>query len=479
LGLVQAVFSLHKEKVKHVPKQINKPPVETGKTYTIDITGLGHSGEGVGRYQDFTVFVPNALPGEKITAVITTVKKTYAVGRLDTVQIPSPHRTTPDCGIYRECGGCQLQHLSYQEQLKVKRSQVVDAVTRIGKLPDVIVHPTIGAENPWYYRNKMQFPVGRKNGKVVIGCYSQGSHDIVDTDNCLIQHQTNNDIVRAVRDVVDELGIAAYEEQTGQGVLRHVLGRVGTATGEVMVVLVTATERLPQRGALIECLKSKIPGLVSIVQNVNPRRTNIIMGDKTMTLWGQDTITDKLGEFTFAISARSFFQVNTAQAEVLYSQAVKYAQLTGSETVIDAYCGTGTITLFLARQAAKVYGIEIVEPAIIDARQNAVNNKVDNVEFLVGDAVDIMPDLFKQGIRPDVIVVDPPRAGCEQKVLETFVKMEPQRIVYVSCNPASLARDLAVLDGLGYITQEIQPVDMFAQTSHVECTAWLKRKHSP
>lgn len=457
-------------------QQKTKPPVETGKTYTIDITGLGHSGEGVGRYQDFTVFVPDALPGETVAAAITTVKKTYAIGRLQAVYTPSPHRVAPACGIYQECGGCQLQHLSYQEQLNIKRQQVIAAITRIGKLSEVIVHPTLGADNAWYYRNKMQFPIGRKQGKVVIGCFSQGSHDIVDTDNCLIQHQTNNEIVREVRAAVEQLGIDTYDEHTGQGVLRHVLGRVGTATGEVMVVLITATERLPQREKLIERLINTIPGLVSIIQNVNPKRTNVIMGDKTITLWGRDTITDKLGEFTFNISARSFFQVNTSQAEVLYNQAVKYAKLTGTETVIDAYCGTGTITLFLARHAAKVYGIEIVKPAIIDARKNAANNNVDNTEFIVGDAVDIMPELFKQGIRPDVIVVDPPRAGCEHKVLETFVKMEPKRIVYVSCNPASLARDLAVLQGLGYITKEIQPVDMFSQTFHVECVALIERE---
>lgn len=457
-------------------KQQVTAPVEAGKTYNITITGLGHSGEGVGRYQDFTVFVPGALPGEQITAQITTVKKNYAVGRVTAIEVPSPHRIPPECGIYQECGGCQLQHLTYQEQLNVKRQQVVDAITRIGKLPDVIVHPTLGADDPWYYRNKMQFPVGLQQGKVVVGCYSQGSHDIVDTDNCLIQHQTNNAIVREVRTVIAELKIEPYNEHTGQGVIRHVLGRVGTATGEVMVVLVTATDRLPKQDQLIERLKAKIPGLVSLVQNINPKRTNIIMGNKTVTLWGQDTITDKLGEFCFAISARSFFQVNTVQAEVLYNQAVKYAGLTGSETVIDAYCGTGTITLFLARKAKKVYGIEIVEPAILDARKNAVNNNVANVEFMVGDAVQVMPRLFKQGIRPDVIVVDPPRAGCEQKVLETFVNMEPKRIVYVSCNPASLARDLAVLAEKGYVVKEVQPVDMFSQTFHVESVALIERK---
>ncbi|MBP2635160.1 MAG: rlmCD [Firmicutes bacterium] len=451
-------------------------PVEKGQTYTIEITGLGHSGEGVGRYQDFTVFVSGALTGETVAAVITTVKKTYAIGKLSTVTTPSPHRTKPACEIYSLCGGCQLQHVSYEEQLSVKRQQVVDAITRIGKLPEVVVHPTLGAANPWYYRNKMQFPVGRKNSKVVVGCYAQGSHDIIDTDNCLIQHQINNDIAREVRTAIQELGIEPYDEHTGQGVIRHVLGRVGTTTGQIMVVLVTATERLPKEQALIERLTASIPGLVSIIQNINPKRTNIIMGHKTITLWGQDTISDKLGEFTFAISARSFFQVNTVQAEVLYNQAVKYAGLTGSETVIDAYCGTGTITLFLARHAAKVYGIEIVEPAILDARQNAITNHVTNAEFIVGDAVDIMPHMFKQGIKPDVIVVDPPRAGCEQKILETFVNMQPKRIVYVSCNPASLARDLAVLNDLGYKTIEIQPVDMFAQTFHVECVALIERE---
>jgi 23S rRNA (uracil1939-C5)-methyltransferase len=462
-----------------VPKQVANLPVAKGQAYAINITGLGHSGEGVGRYQDFTVFVPGALPGETVTAEITTVKKTYAVGRLTGVDTPSPHRIMPECGIYSQCGGCQLQHLSYEEQLQVKRQQVADAVTRIGKLPEVVIHSTLGAADPWYYRNKMQFPVGSKQGKVVIGCFSQGSHDIVDTDHCLIQHQSNNAIVQAVRAIIAELGIEPYNEQTGQGVIRHILGRVGTATGEIMVVLVTATDRLPKREALIERLRANIAGLVSIVQNINPKRTNIIMGDKTVTLWGRDTITDKLGEFSFNISARSFFQVNTLQAEVLYNQAVHYAGLTGSETVIDAYCGTGTITLFLARHAAKVYGIEIVEPAIRDARQNALNNQVDNAEFIVGDAVEVMPRLYKQGIRPDVIVVDPPRAGCEQKVLETFARMEPQRIVYVSCNPASLARDLAVLDGLGYVTREIQPVDMFPMTFHVECCVLLQRKHNP
>ena len=452
-------------------------PVKAGGTYKVTISGLGHSGEGVGKYQDFTIFVPLALPGETVEVTVSQVKKNYAKGRLKRIVETAAHRAQPRCGIFAECGGCQLQHLDYQGQLAVKHRTVADAMARIAKLPEVVVHPTIGAADPWYYRNKMQFPVGRSGGKTVMGCYSLGTHNIIDTDECLIQHETNNVIVRQVRQVITSLGIAPYDEATGEGVIRHVLGRVGTASGEVMVVLVTATWELPHKDKIIDSLKRNIPGIVSIVQNVNRRKTNIILGDHTKTLWGRDTITDNLGDFTFHISALSFFQVNTAQAKVLYDKAVEYAGLTGGETVIDAYCGTGTITLFLAQRAAKVYGIEMVEPAVLDARRNAADNGVDNVEFIVGDAVEVMPRLFERGIRPHTVVVDPPRAGCEAKVLETFVSMQPRRIVYVSCNPASLARDLALLAQKGYQAKEVQPVDMFPHTYHVETVTLLQRKH--
>ena len=457
-------------------KSIQSLPVKKGSIYDIDIVGLGHSGEGVGRYQDFTVFVPQALPGELVAVEISDVKKSYAKGRLVRIKTHSDKRAQPVCAIYDECGGCQLQHLDYEAQLEIKRQQVVDAVTRIGKQPNVQVHPTIGADNPWQYRNKMQFPVGNVKGEIAIGCFAQGSHDIINTENCHIQHEFNNMIAREIRSVIASLGISVYDEMTGTGVIRHVLGRVGTATGEIMAVLVTATDSLPQQDKVIDELRKRIPGIVSIVQNVNSKRTNIIMGNKTRTLWGKDTITDRLGEFVFDISARSFFQVNTQQASVLYNKAVEYAELSGTETVIDAYCGTGTITLFLARNSAKVYGIEIIEQAISDAKRNAIRNNVLNTDFIVGDAVEIMPQMFKKGIRPDVIVVDPPRAGCDRIVLETFVNMQPKRIIYVSCNPASLARDIAVLAEYGYETREIQPVDMFPQTSHVECVALIQRK---
>lgn len=460
-----------------VKKQI--APVTAGSRYTVEIIGLGHSGEGVGRFQDFTIFVSQALPGEVVEVQVSEVKKNYAKAKLTGVKQASAERVEPLCSVYQSCGGCQLQHLSYAGQLNAKRQQVVDAVTRIGKLADVAVHPTLGAANPWYYRNKMQFPVGKAGGKVAVGCYSQGTHAIINTENCCIQHAVNNTIADQVRRIVTEFNIPTYDERTGEGVIRHVMGRVGTATGEVMVALVTAVDKLPSQEKVIAALRQAIPGLTSIVQNVNPKRGNIIMGETTRTIWGKDTITDKLGDLTFHISARSFFQVNTEQTVLLYGKAVEYAGLTGQETVIDAYCGTGTITLFLAGQAAKVYGIEIVKPAIADAWQNAQTNKIENVEFIAGDAVEVMPELYRNGVRPEVIVVDPPRAGCEPKVLETFVKMKPERIVYVSCNPASLARDLAILSEQGYQTMEIQPVDMFPHTHHVECVAKLIRKHIP
>ena len=450
-------------------------PVEKGKTYRIHIDRLGTSGEGVGRADGFTVFVTGALPGEDVEARIAEVKKTYARGQLVQVVKASKDRVVPLCPIYADCGGCQLQHLSYAAQLRAKRQQVIDAVTRIGKRPDLPVHATLGAVEPWHYRNKMQFPVGREKGQTIIGCFAQGSHRIIDTRDCQIQAAGNNAILNAVRDVVNELRISVYDEDHHRGVLRHVMGRVGEK-GDLMVCLVTATPQLPHEREVIKLLRKKLPQMVSLQQNIQTYHNNVILGRETRLLWGRPTILDRIGRLDFHISPRSFFQVNTAQAEVLYSKALEYANLQGEETVIDAYCGTGTITLFLARHAREVIGIEIVKPAIHDAEKNARDNGSKNAQFLVGDATEVMPRLYRQGVRADVVVVDPPRAGCTPTVLETFAHMQPQRIVYVSCNPASLARDIAILDDLGYTAQEVQPVDMFPMTSHVESVALIVRK---
>ncbi|WP_346356272.1 23S rRNA (uracil(1939)-C(5))-methyltransferase RlmD [Azotosporobacter soli] len=450
-------------------------PVVKEREYEIEISGLGHSGEGVGKYQGFTVFVPYALPQETVRVRIEKVKKTYAIGRLQKVLKESVNRRKPPCPVYYQCGGCQLQHLNYVGQLNVKRDMVVAAVARIGKLDSVPVFEVLGAADEWNYRNKMQFPIGKDGKKTLCGCYAAGSHRVIDIESCLIQRSVNDRIAQAVKQYADRFKVEVYNEESGRGVLRHVMGRSGNATGEALAVIVTSGAVLPKEQELVKLLREVAPELVGIVQNINDRQTNVVLGTENRTLWGRDMLKESLGPLTFSVSPHSFFQVNTKQALRLYETALEYANLSGSETVIDAYCGTGTISLFLAQKAAKVYGFEIVEAAIRDANKNAQENDVSNALFQVGDVVETLPKLVKSGVRPDVIVVDPPRAGCAQPVLEMFAAMQPERIVYVSCNPASLARDLAILAEQGYKTAKIQPVDMFPQTFHVESVALLER----
>lgn len=342
---------------------------------------------------------------------------------------------------------------------------------------DIIIHPTMPSVHEWHYRNKMQFPIGRsKKEGIIVGCYAHSSHNIINTENCHIQKHTNNVIANAVREMATKFKLSVYDEKTHYGLLRHVVGRTNRDETECMVVLVTAQPKIPRVREIVNFLRSKIPNLTSVVQNINTGRNNIIMGKECKILWGASHITDRLGSLKFKISALSFFQVNTEQAEKLYECALKYANLTGKETVIDGYCGTGTISLFLAQKAKKVYGMEIVPEAIRDAIANARDNNIRNAEFLTGDAAKLMPQLYRKGLRPDVIVTDPPRAGCAPEVLKTFAAMRPKRIVYVSCNPASLARDIGILDELGYKATEIQPVDMFPQTGHVESVCLLIKK---
>ena len=457
----------------------------------IKIHGLGSSGEGVGKAirsyklevsnstdnqlltpnsSLLTVFVEGALPGEEVLAEIETVKKNYAVARLLEVVKKSSERVEPFCPLYKNCGGCQLQHMSYPAQLKWKRQQVVDAIERIGKLDGVEIFDTLGMENPLRYRNKMQFPVGRN---LQIGCYARGSHKIIDAQSCPIQNIGNDKILAAVKKIAAQFNLQPYDEDTHKGFLRHVMGRVG-CDGELMIVLVTATKNFPNEKNFVRALRRELPEVTSIQQNVQTYHNNVILGRDTKILFGKPTIHDKIGKLKFNISARSFFQVNTAQAEVLYNTALDFAELRGHETIIDAYCGTGTIGLFMARRARKVIGVEVVSSAIADAKKNARENNIRNVEFFIGDAVKVLPRLVDADVHADVVVVDPPRAGCDKKVLETFATMKPAKIIYISCNPATLARDLAILKSLGYVTTKIQPVDMFPFTSHVECVAQLK-----
>lgn len=367
-----------------------------------------------------------------------------------------------------------MQHLSYEGQLAYKEKMVRDAVTRIGKLPDVPVHPIKGMENPWRYRNKSQIPFGKRDGETIAGFYRTRSHDIADTDVCIIQSEEADVVMRGLKHKLKDLGIEPYDESNHRGLLRHVVVRKGRQTGEVMVVLVTRTKKLPQKEAVISLIRELVPEVESVVQNVNPEKTNVIFGNETFTLWGKDVIEDRIGDVRFEISARSFYQVNPDQTEVLYKQALDYAQLTGDETVIDAYCGIGTISLFLAQRAKFVMGVEIVPQAIEDAKRNAELNGFTNTLFEAGPAEEVIPRWYKEGRAADVLVVDPPRKGCDPHLVGTILAQRPKRVVYVSCNPATLARDLRLLEDGGYRTKEVQPVDMFPQTTHVEAVAWLE-----
>ncbi len=453
-------------------------PVEPGKHYVIDIENMGNNGEGIGRVEGFTVFVEDAVPGDRAKVVIDEVRKSFARAHLEGVIVPSGQRVEARCPIALECGGCQLQHMDYRWQLYHKRQKVVDSMLRIGGLKNVTVHPVIGMKKPWRYRNKGQFPVGGTTGSVKTGFYARKSHQIVETDDCLIHHEVSGSVIAEVKQHMKEYGIEPYNEITGEGVIRHIVTRTGFFSGETMVVIVATSRYFPGKDELVERLVDKISGISSVVLNINDRNTNVIMGRECTTLWGKDYIIDFIGNLKFRISPLSFFQVNPVQTEVLYGKALEYAGLSGDEVVIDAYCGIGTISLFLAGKAGRVYGIEVVEAAVQDARVNAGLNGIENAEFITGKAEKIMPHLLEEGIRPDVVVVDPPRKGCEGELLDTIAHMQPDRVVYVSCNPATLARDLAYLGGKGYRTVEVQPVDMFPHTYHVECIVQIKRAES-
>ncbi|MBW8585566.1 MULTISPECIES: 23S rRNA (uracil(1939)-C(5))-methyltransferase RlmD [Bacillus] len=455
-----------------------KPPIEKNEYYDVTFEDLTHEGAGVAKVQGFPIFVPNALPEEKAQIKVTRVKKGFAFGRLIELKEESPHRTDAPCPIYKQCGGCQLQHMTYEGQLLFKQKQVKDVLERIGKLDlsNVTVHPTLGMEDPWNYRNKAQVPVGEREGGLVAGFYQQRSHDIIDMSACLIQQSKNDEAVQAVKDICTSYGVKAYNEERHKGWLRHIMVRYGVVTGEMMIVFITRTSDFPHKAKIIEDITAQFPHVKSIVQNINPNKTNVIFGNETNVIWGEEYIYDLIGDVKFAISARSFYQVNPEQTKVLYDKALEYAELQGEETVIDAYCGIGTISLFLAKQAKKVYGVEIVPEAIEDAKRNAELNGITNAEFAVGEAETVIPKWYEEGITADTLVVDPPRKGCDEALLRTIIDMKPKRVVYVSCNPGTLARDLRVLEDGGYQTLEVQPVDMFPHTNHVECCVLLVKK---
>ena len=443
---------------------------------TVIIEDMGHDGEGIGKADGYTLFVKDAVIGDVIEAKIMKVKKNYAYARLMRILEPSPHRVEPVCPMARPCGGCQLQMMDYQEQLRFKQKKIEDNLRRIGGFEQIPMEPILGMEQPFRYRNKAQFPVGTdKEGNLVTGFYAGRTHDIINNRNCYLGVEENRQVLDVVLGWMEKYGVSAYDEKTGTGLVRHILIRYGFKTGEMMVCLVINGERVPKQEALVERLR-EISGMTSITTSTNQERTNVIMGSKIRTLWGTPYISDYIGEVKYQISPLSFYQVNPVQTEKLYGTALEYAGLDGNETVWDLYCGIGTISLFLAQKAKKVYGVEIVPAAIEDARRNAELNGITNAEFFVGKAEEVLPEMYAKGeARADVIVVDPPRKGCDAALLETVVKMQPERIVYVSCDSATLARDLKWLCAEGYELKRVRGVDMFPMTGHVETVVLLSK----
>ena len=444
---------------------------------TLEIEDCGIDGEGIGKADGFTVFVKDAVIGDTVTAKIIKAKKNYGYGRLMEVLKPSPYRVEPKCEFARQCGGCQLQALSYDQQLVFKTNKVKGHLERIGGFTDIPMEPIIGMDELFHYRNKAQFPVGRnKEGKIVTGFYAGRTHNIIENRNCALGVAENKEVLDRVIAHMEKYGIEPYNEATGKGLVRHVLIRYGYFTKEVMVCLILNGNKIPKEEQLVKSL-CEIPGMTSITINVNKKHSNVILGEEIRLLWGQEYITDRIGDISYRISPLSFYQVNPMQTQKLYAKALEYADLHGQETVWDLYCGIGTISLFLAQKAKFVRGVEIVPAAIENAKENAKLNGLENTEFFVGKAEEVLPREYKKnGVYADVIVVDPPRKGCDETLLETMIEMNPERIVYVSCDSATLARDLKYLCERGYELRKVCPVDQFGMTVHVETVVLLSHK---
>jgi 23S rRNA (uracil1939-C5)-methyltransferase len=453
-------------------------PVTVGQEVNVTIDNYGSEGEGVARVEGFAVFVPGAIAGEEVRVRIDDVKANYSRGSIVDVLHRSNERADVGCDLYGECGGCQLMHVGYGAQLEMKRRRVAEALKRIGGIDGVTVEPTLGMDRPWEYRNKVQYPVGKApGGRIVAGCFRRGTHDVVSTERCLIQHPLNTAIMNAVIEAAQRYGLSVYNETTGRGFLRYVLVKRAHGTGSAMVVLVTADDRFPKGKEFAADLARAVPEIASVVQSVNTSRGNRVLGQREKVLWGSPFIVDELDGLRFRISASSFYQVNPEQTVVLYREAVAAAGLRGSETVLDAYCGVGTLALFMARAAREVYGIEVVDDAITDARTNAELNAITNAKFIAGRVEAVLPELVADGAAFDVAVLDPPRAGCEAAVLRALAESRVGRIVYVSCNPATMARDAGILAGLGFRVERVQPVDMFPHTFHVETVVLITKKN--
>jgi len=440
------------------------------------IDDLAMGGEGVGHFGGMAVFVPDSIPGDELKVKLVEVKNNFARGKYTDIVVHSPDRVTPKCPLAKQCGGCQWQHISYPAQLRYKTKIVRETIQRIGKLSNVKVNEIIGMQNPWGFRNKIQYPISkidnRKSG-IVMGYYKQGTHEVVDIQSCPIEHPKLSRAAKIVKDALNKLGYSAYDEDKLKGLFRHLRARIGFGTGEVLLTFITNEKAIPGAKELVKEVLNKCRSedinVVGICQNINPRHTNVIMGEKSWVMWGRDFLYDKLGGLKFKVSNASFYQVNPIQTEVLYSKALELSGVTKEDTVIDAYSGIGTMALWFAPRSHYVYGIEEVKDAVHDASENAQINKIENCRFNIGKVEKILADL----VEGDVLILDPPRGGCEEKVLKTIGKSKFKKIVYVSCNPGTLARDLAYLSDKGFTVDQVQPVDMFPHSFHIETVTKL------
>ncbi|XOK60287.1 23S rRNA (uracil(1939)-C(5))-methyltransferase RlmD [Paenibacillus elgii] len=449
--------------------------LRAGDRIVVTIKRIGINGEGVGYYKRKAVFIDGTLPEEVVKATVTKVEPSYITAKLVEVEKASPHRQKPPCPVYESCGGCQLQHMTYEAQLRAKEELVREAFRRYAGMETAPIRPILGMDNPWSYRNKAQLQLGRAGEQVVAGLYSPGTHKLVDITGCAIHDPAINRATETVAKLLGELDIPVYNERTRQGVVRTIVARVGRQSGEVQLTLITAADRIPDRERLVRRIRDELPQVTTIAQNLNREASPLIFGAKTTVLWGKERLDETLGDVRFSLSPRAFFQLNPEQTVKLYDAVREAAALTGEELVVDAYCGTGTIGLWLAPHSREVRGIELIPEAVDDARDNARASGAANARFFVGRAEQLLPEWVQRGIRPDVVVVDPPRTGCERPLLLALAEAKPARLVYVSCNPSTLAKDCQVLLGQGFRLDWIQPVDMFPQTAHVECVVRIYR----
>lgn len=448
-------------------------PVEKNQEYIVEIIDNGYEGEGIAKIENFTIFIPNSIKGEKVRILIVKVLKSHAFGKVLEIIKTSEYRKESDCETYKRCGGCDLRHIKYEETLRMKQNAVQSLVNKTLE-NEVKVEETLGMENPYNYRNKAQYPVGLdKEGKPIIGVFANRTHEIIPIKECLIQNKKSENLAKFVLEFIKKNNISVYNEKTTKGLVRHIVTKIGIKTNEIMCIIVINGRNIPKEKELVSEILKAFPEVKTIVKNINTKNTNVIMGKENINLYGDGYIKDKLGDFVFKISPLSFYQVNPIQAEKLYNIAVKGAEISKDDVVFDLYCGIGTISLFMAKYAKKVYGIEIVEDAIKDAKENSKLNNIKNSEFIAGDVEIVLDDLInKKKIIPDIIMVDPPRKGLDNKSINNILKISPKKVVYVSCNPATLVRDLKSLEEK-YEIKTIKPVDMFPFSKHIECVSVL------